>query len=165
MAAIFKGFFLYLPTIWFITMFPRLGFASEDKVTVTRREVLNVAKEIHPPGCLDSRTADYCQLSTAYETRSEIRNLLEQGMNKGEVIGNLVQKYGERILAAPTTEGFNLIPWIMPGVIMFFGSLLVIFLIYRWVKKKPKELEEDKFQPTIAKEDELKVKEELKSWL
>lgn len=165
MVAKFKWFTLYLPTIWFISLFPRVGLALGDKVTVTRRDVLNVAKEIHPPGCLDSRTADYCQLSTAYETRGEIKSLLEQGMNKGEVIDHLVQKYGERILAAPTTEGFNLIPWILPGVSIFLGSLLVIFLIYRWVKKKPSKLEEHKLHTSYTKEDEQKVKEELKNWL
>ncbi|MDC3425775.1 cytochrome c-type biogenesis protein CcmH [Aquibacillus sp. 3ASR75-11] len=164
MAATYKWVFLYLPTLWFLTLVPRIGLAAEDKVSVTRREVLNVAKEIHPPGCLDSMTADYCNLSTAYETRSEIRGLLEQGMSKNEVIDTLVQKYGDRILASPSTEGFNLIPWIAPGISVVLGAALVIFIIYQWSKKKPQE-SEDYSEPTITDEDKMKINEELKNWL
>lgn len=164
MAAKFKKLFLYLSTIILIlTVYPIQGLAQEDKVPVTRQDVLNVAKEIHPPGCTDSMTADYCQLSTAYEVRGEIRDMLEQGMTKAQIIDDLVQKYGERILAAPTREGFNLIAWILPGVSMFLGGLLVGYLLYRWAKKKPSELDES-FQ-SISEEDELRVREELKNWL
>lgn len=165
MAKKIKKALLFLPIIWYMLVLPRKTLAVVEEVSVTRRDVLNVAKEIHPPGCLDSRTADYCQLSTAYEVRGEIRDLLEQGMNKGQVIDNLVQKYGERILAAPTTEGFNLIPWVLPGVSVLLGSILVGYLIYRWTKKKPAESREDTFQSSITEEEGIKINEELKNWL
>ncbi|WP_407270677.1 cytochrome c-type biogenesis protein CcmH [Radiobacillus sp. PE A8.2] len=161
----FKKSFLYFAVLWIVVTFPRKILAFSDKVSVSRSDVLNVAKEIHPPGCLDSRTADYCQLSTAFEVRGEIRDLLEQGMNKGQVIDSLVQKYGERILAAPTTEGFNIIPWVLPGVSVLLGSFLVGYLIYKWAKKKPSESPENKSQSPISEEDELQINEELKNWL
>ncbi|UOQ94000.1 hypothetical protein MUO14_03250 [Halobacillus shinanisalinarum] len=78
MAVKLKRFYLYLTTILFITIFPRQGLALEDKLSVTRSEVLNVAKEIHPPGCTDSRTADYCQRSSAYEVRGKFRACLNR---------------------------------------------------------------------------------------
>lgn len=36
------------------------GNAPSQKVPVSRADVLDVAKEIHPPGCTHSMTADYC---------------------------------------------------------------------------------------------------------
>lgn len=147
----------------FLLRLPKKGLAKGD--SIKRSDVLDVAKEIHPPGCLDSRTADYCQLSTAYEVRGEIQGLLEQGMNKGQVIDTLVQKYGERILASPPVEGFNLIPWILPGLGILTGSILIVFLIYKWAKKRPKEVEEIKPLSSITKEEERKINEELKEWI
>ncbi|UOQ93999.1 cytochrome c-type biogenesis protein CcmH [Halobacillus shinanisalinarum] len=91
--------------------------------------------------------------------------MLEQGMNKGQVIDHLVQKYGERILAAPAAEGLHLIPWLLPGIVMVLGGVLVAILIYRWVKKKPNDSEEESRSQAFTKEDELKVQEELKNWL
>ncbi|WP_188453327.1 cytochrome c-type biogenesis protein [Virgibacillus oceani] len=165
MAAKISKIFLYLSTVIWLALvaLPKLTLA--EKVAVTRQEVLDVAKEIHPPGCTDSRTADYCQLATAYDVRGEIRDLLEQGMSKTQVIDQLVQKYGERILAAPTKEGFNLVPWILPAIAILIGSILVAFIIHRWAKKKPNHEEDQNLQPSYTEEDELKVNEELKNWL
>jgi cytochrome c-type biogenesis protein CcmH len=135
------------------------------KVIVTREDMLNVAKEIHAPGCTDSRTADYCQLSTAYDVRAEIWGLLEKGMNKEQVINTLVQKYGDRILASPPTEGFNLVAWILPWLGVLVGSILVGYLVYRWVKAKSIEPLKEEIHSSVSDSEALKIQEELKNWL
>ncbi|MDC3418151.1 cytochrome c-type biogenesis protein [Aquibacillus salsiterrae] len=157
---------LYVGLLVFMTTLiaPRITLASEQ-VSVSRRDVLNVAKELHPPGCTDSMTADYCTLSTAYETRAEIRGLLEQGMTKQEVIDALVQKYGERILASPTTEGFNLIPWVTPAVAIVLGALLVGFFVSRLLKGNKETAVAQSGQSSLTKEEQAKLDEELKNWM
>ena len=161
----FNNFFLSLSVFMLLLTLPKKGAAMASADIVTRQEVLNVAREIHPPGCTDSRTADYCQLSTAYEVRGEIQGLLEQGMNKEQVINHLVDKYGERILAAPLAEGFNLLPWFLPGIGLLVGVILVGWFIYRWVKKSSDESERASALSSVTEEEELKVKQELKNWL
>ena len=45
------------------------------------------------------------------------------GKSKPEVLQAMVAQYGERILAAPTKEGFNLTAWIIPFVMLVAGGL------------------------------------------
>lgn len=159
--------------IWFSLFFsifsllvfaPKKGFAEGGKVSITQNDMLDVAKELHPPGCTDSMTADYCTLSTGYELRQEIWSLLEEGMNKKQVMDFLVQKYGERILAAPSPEGFNLIAWVLPGVVIAIGAILILFLIKKW-KKSQIELNVNQQEQLVTNYDVNKVQEELKNWL
>lgn len=104
-------------------------------VNVTRDDVLNVAKEFHPPGCTTSMTADYCQLRSAFDMRDEIWTMIKQGMTKDEIVNKLVDKYGERILASPTKSGFNLISWILPGAGIGLGGLAIGLLVRRRVRR------------------------------
>lgn len=148
-----------------LVLLPKKTFAVEDKVSVSRSEMLDVAKEIHPPGCTDSMTADYCTLITGYEVRQEITSLMETGMNKEEVIDFLVQKYGERILAYPVPEGFNLVVWALPAIGIAFGAVLIALLIKKW-KKSQEESKQSSPQNTVLSAGEASnVQEELKNWL
>ena len=163
----------WLKNVWFslsLTIFslvvfvPKKGFAEGENVSISRNDMLNVAKELHPPGCTDSMTADYCTLSTAYDLRQEIWSLLEEDMDKKQVINYLVRKYDERIRAAPTPEGFNLIAWVLPGVGVAIGAILILFLIKKW-KKGQVESNENQQKLSVTDYDANKVQEELKNWL
>ena len=46
--------------------------------------------------------------------RNELTAAIERGDNDSLVLQSFVQKYGNTVLAAPTTTGFNRIAWIMP---------------------------------------------------
>lgn len=136
-------------------------YAEEN---VTRRDMLDVAKEIHPPGCTDSMTADYCTLTTAYETRQEIWDLLQDGYNKEEIIDLLVKKYGERILASPVKQGFHLVAWIFPVVAIAIGTSIIFVFVRKWHRKK-QETEQNLTHSPLSTEVQQKVHEELKNWL
>ncbi len=58
--------------------------------------------------------------------------MLNQGMGQREIIGFFRAKYGEKILSAPTREGFNLVAWIMPFAAVFAGCFIIVGAIYRW---------------------------------
>jgi cytochrome c-type biogenesis protein CcmH len=155
-----------------LLLMPILPFMGQTKVeaasdvVVTRADILDVAKEIHPPGCTDSMTADYCTLSTAYETRNEIYELLKQGMDKEDILEFLVDKYGERILASPVKSGFHLTAWLLPGVALLLGGSIIVLFVRRWVKKKT--MAENPMQETqteISPEAQKRVQAELKNWL
>src|SRR6202142_2013368 len=55
---------------------------------------------------------------------------------KGEpddlIIQDFVQEYGEKVLSAPPTTGFNSIAWYIPGVAFVLGLGIVIVLIRMW---------------------------------
>ena len=142
------------------------GDAPSQKVFVSREDVLDVAKEIHPPGCTDSMTADYCTLKTAYDTRAEIADLLGQGMSKQETLDFLIDKYGERILASPTGKGLNLIAWVLPGLSIAIGAILIAIFIRSWlVRKKGSDQRNEEMVESVSQADVKKVEEELRHWI
>jgi cytochrome c-type biogenesis protein CcmH len=156
-----------------LMLMPALPLTGQAKVeasshVITRADILDVAKEIHPPGCTDSMTGDYCTLSTAYETRNEIYELLKQGMDKDEVLDFLVDKYGERILASPVKSGFHLTAWLLPGFALLGGGGIIVFLVRRWARKNTTEAVDHHNEETktaMSSEAQQRVQAELKNWL
>ena len=71
-----------------------------------------------------------CSFSVPMRTR--IDAMLSRGMGKAEIIAYFRKQYGEKILSAPTTQGFNLLAWAMPFVALFLGGGLVVVLMGRW---------------------------------
>jgi cytochrome c-type biogenesis protein CcmH len=61
---------------------------------------------------------------------------LDAHVAKGEpddlIIQDFVQEYGEKVLSAPPTTGFNSIAWYIPGVAFVLGLGIVIVLIRMW---------------------------------
>lgn len=74
-----------------------------------------------------------CDCGTAEQLRGEIKTMLGEGKTQQQILDYYVAKYGQKVLAAPTKEGFNLSAYIMPfaGIVAAGGS---IFLVLRqWV--------------------------------
>ncbi len=61
-----------------------------------------------------------------------IRTDLEQGKSESVVLQDLVDHYGEKVLAAPPPQGFNLTAWVLPGVGLLIGLFLAILIVRRW---------------------------------
>jgi cytochrome c-type biogenesis protein CcmH len=65
-----------------------------------------------------------------------MRNELAAGLTRGDsdslVLQSFVQKYGNTVLAAPTTTGFNRIAWIMPFAVFVLAIFLTVWLVRLW---------------------------------
>ena len=74
----------------------------------------------------------------AYSER--MRNELTAGMERGDsdslVLQSFVQKYGNTVLSAPTSSGFNVVAWIMPFAVFAAASVLTVWLVRLW-KARP----------------------------
>jgi cytochrome c-type biogenesis protein CcmH len=138
---------------------------NPQKVSVYREDLLDIAKELHPPGCTDSMTADYCKLPTAFDLRSEIYEMLAQGKQKDQIMDELVAKYGERILAAPSTNGFNMLAWTLPGIGIMAGGAAIGLMVRAWVRRTSIQLTKSVATETPTLEQKKKINEELKEWL
>jgi cytochrome c-type biogenesis protein CcmH/NrfF len=61
---------------------------------------------------------------------------LDAHVAKGEaddlIIQDFVQEYGEKVLSAPPTKGFNSIAWYIPGAAFAIGLGIVVTLIRLW---------------------------------
>lgn len=61
---------------------------------------------------------------------------LDSHVTKGEaddlIVQDFVQEYGEKVLSAPPTRGFNAIAWYIPGIAFVIGLGIVVVLIRMW---------------------------------
>ena len=64
------------------------------------------------------------------EMESSIREMVSQGLTRQQILDNFVATYGEKILAKPKAEGFNLTVWIMPAAV-FVLALLIMVLYFK----------------------------------
>lgn len=82
-----------------------------------------------------------CNCEEAAKITSEVRTLVQQGNSRKEVISELKSRYGREILATPEKSGFDLSLWILPGIGVITGGLLIYLIISR-----NKMSEEDVFE-------------------
>lgn len=68
--------------------------------------------------------------------RQELMAALQRGDSDSLVQQSFVQKYGNTVLAAPTTTGFNRVAWIMPFMVFALALSGVVALVRAW-KSRP----------------------------
>ncbi|MEO8601193.1 MAG: cytochrome c-type biogenesis protein [bacterium] len=89
-------------------------------------------------GCgLTVHSCNHLQCPSALPLRQEIRQQMAQGLGKDEILAYFQQKYGEKILSSPTTNGLNLAAWTMPFVILLIGGGVVVLTLRRWRRGGP----------------------------
>ncbi|MEE9551102.1 MAG: cytochrome c-type biogenesis protein CcmH, partial [Candidatus Binatia bacterium] len=94
-----------------------------------------IAADLRCPVCQNLSVAD-SPSEMAQQMRALIREQLKEGKSPQEIKAYFTSKYGEWVLLAPTTEGFNLLVWILPFIALTGGILFVILVARRWVQKK-----------------------------
>jgi cytochrome c-type biogenesis protein CcmH/NrfF len=89
--------------------------------------------------------------------RNELIAGLERGDSDSLVLQSFVQKYGNTVLSAPTTTGFNRIAWIMPFAVFAAALALTVWLVRMW---KSRAVAQPVARPTLdaAQLDELRKK-------
>tara|TARA_X000001036_G_scaffold130360_1_gene123230 strand:+ start:700 stop:1131 length:432 start_codon:yes stop_codon:yes gene_type:complete len=111
-----------------------------------------------------SLMATCCYSGTVYdhgnkEMENNIAQMVSSGKSRKEIISFYTEQYGERVLAIPKKEGFNMLAWIAPMLIGVLG----ISIITIYVNSKNEEI-----QTTSIKDDEKipfneKIETELQS--
>jgi cytochrome c-type biogenesis protein CcmH len=84
-------------------------------------------------GCgLTVANCNHPQCEFSVPVRQKIEQMIGQGMGRSQIIAAFRAQYGEKILSAPTVEGFNLLAWIMPFAAVFAGCFLIVGALGRW---------------------------------
>ena len=68
----------------------------------------------------------------ASRPRSLITERWRQGQTPDEIIEYFVATYGEKVLAAPTKSGFNIVAWVTPFVVLIVGTAAVFLVARTW---------------------------------
>lgn len=86
-------------------------------------------------GCgLTVHACNHLQCPSAGPLRHEIAELIAAGKTREDILRHFRARYGEKILSAPTMEGFNLTAWITPFAAVLLGGLGLALVVRRWVK-------------------------------
>jgi len=64
--------------------------------------------------------------------RNELSAGLARGDNDSLILQSFVQKYGNTVLAAPTSTGFNRVAWVMPFAVFVLAIALTVWLVRLW---------------------------------
>lgn len=71
--------------------------------------------------------------------RAEIDRMIGEGKTRAQIIAFYRQEYGEKVLSAPTTEGFNILAWTMPFIALALGGGLMVVAVGRWHSSAPSD--------------------------
>jgi cytochrome c-type biogenesis protein CcmH len=94
-----------------------------------------IAQELRCVVCQNLSVAD-SPSEMAQQMRGVVREQLQAGKTPQEVKDFFVSKYGEWVLLAPKTQGFSLLVWVLPFVVLILGIGLALWLVRRWSAKK-----------------------------
>lgn len=100
---------------------------------VDREAVLEVAgKLVCYCGTCSNQSVRDCTCGTAASARDEIRTRLERGESPQAILAAFTDRYGEQVLIAPGTQGFNLVAWVTPFIALLVGAGAVVWGLRRW---------------------------------
>ena len=107
---------------------------SEDDLTIDQR-AHQLSQQLMCPVC-DGQSLDQSQAQISEDKKAVIREKLEAGESNEDIRSYFVERYGELVLAAPATSGFNLVAWAMP-LLIFLAGVLVVINAMRRMRSQP----------------------------
>ncbi len=109
------------------------ALASEEHPTQAELE-----GELVCPTC--HTTLDQSNAPVALRMKTFVRERIAAGDSKSEIKDRLVAQFGKGVLAAPETEGFDLLAWVLPVAGLIAGGAVLSFLLWRWTRRPEDEL-------------------------
>jgi cytochrome c-type biogenesis protein CcmH len=102
------------------------GASAQDQAIDTQAQELY--DEVMSPFC-PGRTLANCPSPQAARLRDQIKERLAAGATGDEVKEELYEAYGEVVLGAPQARGFGLVAWIVPGLFIVAGAVVLVLWI------------------------------------
>lgn len=120
-------------------------YPFDNDVDKERFEVL--AEELRCPKCQNQNLAD-SNAPVASDLRDKVYELMIEGQNDDEIVGYLVDRYGDFVRYNPPVQKNTFFLWFAPGVMVFIALIMIISLT-RGAKKEQALSEEE--QNKLAK--------------
>jgi cytochrome c-type biogenesis protein CcmH len=94
------------------------------------QEVREIASTLRCPVCENISTAD-SQSELASQMRQVIREQLQQGKSRQDIVDYFLERYGESVLFEPPKRGFSLVAWLVAPLGVLAGAVVVWRIIHR----------------------------------
>ena len=105
-----------------------------------------------------------CLCSFAASQRQRLEADLDAGMTRQETIALFVDRFGPVVLATPPREGYNLLAWIVPSVLLILGIGAVRTVLVGWRRNRTAApIQPESGRSTMARipEHEARLRQEL----
>jgi len=113
-------------------------------------------------GCgLTVHSCNHLQCGFAVPAKQEIARQFGEGKSRDEIVATFLTRYGEKVLSAPTTTGFNLAAWIMPFLAVVVGGVLIGLASLRWSRRNVRNESARSPAPASADQYRDRLKREL----
>jgi cytochrome c-type biogenesis protein CcmH/NrfF len=94
--------------------------------------------------------------------RRQIRRLIASGRSEQQIKDALVAQYGERVLALPDDDGFDLAVYLVPIGVVAIGLVLVALALPRWRRRARERAGQPAGAvPAVSAEDMRRLDEDL----
>jgi cytochrome c-type biogenesis protein CcmH len=110
---------------------------------------------------LTVHSCNHLQCSFAVPRKQEIATAIAEGKGKEEILTSYVTQFGEKVLSAPTTTGFNLAAWITPFLALILGGVVVSLISLRWSRQRALKELKSPVVTEVADEYRQRLKKEL----
>lgn len=94
--------------------------------------VNDVAEDLYCPLC-SGLTVDVCELEVCADMKEVIAQKIAAGESEEAIQAYFVEQYGQKVVAKPSTSGFDLVAWILPFAAVGLGAIGLTF----WLRNRP----------------------------
>ncbi len=101
------------------------------------------------------------QSQQAFSERNFIRQLIAQGLDRRQIEQQMVANYGPAVLAKPPANGFNLVIYVLPPVLLAIGAITLLVTIPRWRRRSRAPALAHDAGPALDPADARRLDEEL----
>lgn len=134
-----------------LLLFSVMASATQVTEDPLERKVLDIAKDLRCAVCQNQPVAE-SHSDLAQDMRAIIREQIQAGKSRDEIIAYFVDRYGDYVLMKPPTRGSGTIVWLAPLVlIVVVGVSGLVFLRRRLRPSMPPP-------PSLSKEDAAQVR-------
>ncbi len=86
-------------------------------------------------GCgLTVHSCNHLNCGSGEPMKAEIRQRLGQGESKEQILDAFKARYGEKVLSAPTFQGFNWLAWLTPFAAILAAATMLVVTVRRRVR-------------------------------
>src|SRR5437870_9496134 len=120
--------------MWKPLLLAILGLALLTSTTAAQSpDAQKLYTKLYCPLCGGVRL-DVCELKVCNDMKQVIDQKLAAGESEQQIIAYFRQQYGDQVLGYPPAEGINLLPWLIPFVMLVICALAIWRLALRWTR-------------------------------
>lgn len=119
------------------------------------KQVRDISHKLRCPTC-QAMSVKESDAGLSLNMKQRIRELLKDGKTEAEILQFFEERYGEWILRSPKKEGFNLVLWLLPGLIILIAVILLILSIL----KRSRQATTNELSP-LSEKEQRKIDKDL----